>query len=127
MRKIVIAMLACAGVFALSAPDAVAEKVRGTETCTNQPTDRTINGKKYTCATKCTTPVTDTTCQGGACQTTVYNEVTYKDCEEKAAMGGKVLQQMTIEPGVLTLDPGPTKKPKFQDQLKRGSGVLLQQ
>jgi hypothetical protein len=66
-------------------PAAVAEKVRGKETCTSGSYDRTIGGKKYTCATKCTTPVTDTTCTGGACSTTVSNEVTYKDCSEKAA------------------------------------------
>ena len=64
---------------------ALAEKVRGTQTCTSGSYPRTIGGKKYTCGTKCTTPVTNTTCTpGGACSTTVSNEIECKDCEAAA-------------------------------------------
>ena len=90
-----------------SVSHAVAEKVRGTETCTAGSWDRTINGKKYTCATKCTTPVTDTTCNPN-CSTTVYNEVTYKDCTEKAAGGRRPGIDFRAPPpaGLLETDPG---------------------
>jgi hypothetical protein len=73
-------------VLVLGTGGAIAEKVKGTETCTSGSYARKIGGKDYTCSTKCTTPVTDTTCSpSGACSTTVYNEVSYKDCTEKAA------------------------------------------
>jgi hypothetical protein len=82
-RKHVTAALACLALLVLSGSYAAAEKVKGTETCTSGSYARTIGGKKYTCATKCTTPVTDTVCNPN-CSTTVYNEVAYKDCTETA-------------------------------------------
>jgi hypothetical protein len=85
MRSECVAAVGLA-VLVLGAGGALAEKVKGTETCTSGSYARKIGGKDYTCATKCTTPVTDTTCSpSGACSTTVYNEVSYKDCTEKAA------------------------------------------
>jgi hypothetical protein len=84
MRSKCVAAVGVA-VLVLGTGGALAEKIRGTETCTSGSYARKIGGKDYTCATKCSTPVTDTTCTGGACSTTVSNEVTYKDCSEKAA------------------------------------------
>jgi hypothetical protein len=125
MRKYGIVMLACAGLLALSGSEAFAEKVRGTETCTAEKNERTINGKKYICGTKCTTPVTDTTCNPN-CSTTVHNEVTYKDCEEKAAAisgGAKGAMQPKL-PGAL--DRGervPAKPGKVPQQYRTAPEV----
>ncbi|MBX6324234.1 MAG: hypothetical protein IRY94_20670 [Rhodospirillaceae bacterium] len=127
MLKAGLAMLAGVLVLTLAASDAAAEKVRGKESCVAEKNDRTINGKKYTCSTKCTTPVTDTTCTGGACSTTVYNEVTYKDCEEKAVKGVRgQLQQLTIQPQVMS--PGTqATTPVRPGPVIKGTGTMLQQ
>ena len=107
---------------------AVAEPVKGTETCTAEKNNRTINGKKYVCSTKCTTPVTNTTCKNGACSTSVYNEVTYKDCEEApATIKGQLLQQFTIQPQQLQMQQGPSPTKPLQPLHAKPSGTLLQQ
>jgi hypothetical protein len=104
-RILTPAALACVAWLALPAADAAAEKVRGKETCTAGSYSRTIGGKKYTCATKCTTPVTDTTCNPN-CSTTVSNEVTYKDCSEAASVRPRDTFVAPPTGGILEVDPG---------------------
>jgi hypothetical protein len=126
-RKSGIALLACVGWFALSMPYAMAEKVRGTETCTVGDNERTIGGKKYNCRMKCSTPVTDTTCSNGACQTTVSIEHKYSDCTEKAAKTQfKAPQKLQKQPQVLEPGASPGTPGKDQQKLPTSPGLLLQ-
>jgi hypothetical protein len=61
----------------------LAEKVRGTKTCTAGSYSRTIGGKAHTCTSKCTTPVTETTCNPN-CSSTVSIETSYEGCTANA-------------------------------------------
>jgi hypothetical protein len=75
-----VAVLMLAG---LTGTTALAEKVRGQQTCTTGSYPRTIGGKAHTCTSKCTTPVTETTCNPN-CSTTVSNEISYGGCTANA-------------------------------------------
>ncbi len=91
---------------ALPAADAGAEQVRGPETCTSGSYARTIGGKKFVCATKCTTTVTTTTCNPN-CSTTVVNEVRYQDCMAETATKPPTRNYGVKPPhGILETDSG---------------------
>src|SRR5262245_22908421 len=66
-----------------AATTALAEKVRGTTTCETGSFSRTIGGKAHTCTSKCTTPVTTTTCNPN-CPSSVSIETTYGGCTANA-------------------------------------------
>jgi hypothetical protein len=98
-RQLVSAAFACVAALALPASNAAAEKVRGTETCTTGSYPRTIGGKKYTCTSKCTTPITDTVCNPN-CSSTVSIETNYKDCS-LAASTQSIRDQIRVPSGGL--------------------------
>jgi hypothetical protein len=103
-----IAKLAVALMLAGSAGTAaVAEKVRGTQTCETGKFAHKIGGKDHTCTSKCTTPVTDTTCTGGACSTTVSIETSWGGCTADATGPGRNTNFGTIPQGnILEVDGG---------------------
>ena len=87
---------------------AVAEKVRGQQTCTTGSYPRTIGGKAHTCTSKCTTPVTETTCSpSGACSSTVSNEISYGGCTANATAPSRNQNVLAVPSGgLLTTDGG---------------------
>jgi hypothetical protein len=85
---------------------AVAEKIRGTPSCTTGSYPRTIGGKAHTCTSKCTTSVTETTCNPN-CSTTVSTETSYGGCTADAASRPPRTHLGTVPPaGILETDRG---------------------
>jgi len=98
---------------------AVAEKIRGTPNCTTGSYPRTIGGKAHTCTSKCTTSVTETTCNPN-CSTTNSIDISYGGCTENAASRPPRTHLGTVPPAnILETDrgfegggrPGPTGQP----------------
>lgn len=102
------AILASLALVVLTISDAAAEKVKGTETCTNGSYARNIGGKAHTCTTKCSTPVTVTTCLGPGrtrCSSSTYNEVRYEGCTADAAKPPRATIGVTPPAGILETMP----------------------